>query len=467
MRSRSGGVAGNPVLIGAATTLVIVVAMFLSYNANNGLPFVPTYSLKAEVPSAANLVVGNEVRVGGSRIGAIDEITAERKEDGTNVAIVGLRLEKSADPLPKDSTILIRPKSVLGLKYVEVTLGDSDEGFEDGDRIPVANATPEPVEFDEVANMFDEPTRNAIKTNLEEFGNAFAGRGSSINLAIGSLRPLLRDAVPVLQNLSDPETNLGRFFRSLADTAAEVAPVAEEQAELFANLDRTFGALRDVARPYIQETIEEAPETLQTAIDELPGQRAFLLNSEGLFRELRPGVRALRTAAPDLSAALRVGTPTLRRSVALNRRLIPVFRALRAFATDPLVPRGVRRLRDGLASLAPTLRYVAPTQTKCNYVYLWFRNVASLLSEGDQNGTWQRFNIVALPQGPNSEGGPSSGPANGPTEENHLHTNYYPNTRAPGQPDECEAGNEPYLSGQTVIGNVPGTQQATTEVVKP
>ena len=462
MRSRTGGIAGSPVLIGAATTLVIVVAMFLSYNANNGLPFVPTYSLKAEMPSAANLVVGNEVRIGGARVGAVDSITAERRDDGTSVAVVGLRLEKSADPLPKDSTLLIRPKSVLGLKFVEVTRGESEEGFDDGDRIPVSQATPAPVEFDEVANMFDQSTRDAIKTNLEEFGDAFAGRGSSINLAIGSLRPLLRDVLPVLRNLSDPQTGLERFFAELADAAAEVAPVAEEQAELFVNLDITFGALAEV-RDAIQESIEEGPATLDVAIDQLPGQRAFLANSEGLFRDLRPGVRALRTAAPDLSAALRVGTPTLRRSVAMNRRLVPVFEALEEFATDTLVPRGVRRLRDGLASLRPTLEFLAPTQLRCNYVYLWFRNVSSLLSEGDQNGTWQRFNIVALPQGPNSEGGPSSAPADGPTEDNHLHTNYYPNTGAPGQPVECEAGNEPYISGETVIGNVPGTQKASTE----
>ena len=462
MRSRSGGVAGNPVLIGAATTLVVVVAMFLSYNANNGLPFVPTYSLKAELPSAANLVVGNEVRIGGARVGSVDEITAERREDGTSVAVVGLRLEKSAAPLPKDSTLLIRPKSVLGLKYVELTRGESDEGYTDGDRIPVSAATPAPVEFDEVANMFDAPTRDAIQGNLEGFGDAFAGRGSSINLALGSLRPLLRDVVPVLQNLSDPDTGLKRFFDELADAAGEVAPVAEEQAELFANLDTTFGALREV-RDSIQEAISEGPATLETAIEQLPRQRAFLANSEGLFRELRPGVRALRTAAPDLSAALAVGTPTLRRSVAMNRRLVGVFEALEAFATDTLVPRGVRRLRDGLASLQPTLEFLAPTQLRCNYVYLWFRNVSSLLSEGDQNGTWQRFNIVALPQGPNAESGPSSAPANGPTEDNHLHTNYYPNTGAPGQDVECEAGNEPYLSGQTVIGNVPGVQKASTE----
>ena len=55
-------------LIGAATTLVIIVAVFLAYNANKGLPFVPTYQLKADVPERrSNLVRGNEVRIGGAR----------------------------------------------------------------------------------------------------------------------------------------------------------------------------------------------------------------------------------------------------------------------------------------------------------------------------------------------------------------------------------------------------------------
>jgi hypothetical protein len=95
-------------------------------------------------------------------------------------------------------------------------------------------------------------------------------------------------------------------------------------------------------------------------------------------------------------------------------------------------------------------------------VTLWFRNIASLLSEGDHNGTWQRFIIVTTPQGPNSESGPSSGPANGPNEENYLHSNAYPNTASPGQPKECESGNEDYLVGKQVIGNQPGNQGTKT-----
>ena len=51
----------------------------------------------------------------------------------------------------------------------------------------------------------------------------------------------------------------------------------------------------------------------------------------------------------------------------------------------------------------------------------------------------------------------------GPTAENHLHANPYPNTAAPGQTKECEAGNEDYLVGKTLIGNVPGNQGTTTQ----
>ena len=69
---------------------------------------------------------------------------------------------------------------------------------------------------------------------------------------------------------------------------------------------------------------------------------------------------------------------------------------------------GIDGLTDVVRTLNPTLQYLAPAQLQCNYVTLWFRNVSSLLSEGDKNGTWQRFIIIATPQGPNNEGGPSS-----------------------------------------------------------
>jgi hypothetical protein len=128
-----------------------------------------------------------------------------------------------------------------------------------------------------------------------------------------------------------------------------------------------------------------------------------------------------------------------------------------------LVALGVQDLGSTAQIANPLLATLAPTQTVCNYWTLLFRNAASLLSEGDTNGTGQRFMIVAAPAGPNNEGSPSSAPANGPTTDNFLHSNPYPNTAAPGQTQECEAGNEVYAAGKQVIGNVPGNQGETTQ----
>jgi virulence factor Mce-like protein len=458
---------GSPVLVGAITLLVAIVAVFLSYNANSGLPFVPTYDLKAEFDNAANLVVGNDVRVGGQRVGAVSEITPVPGEgDDPPTAVIEMKLEKEVDPLPVDSTMIIRPRSALGLKYIEIDPGESDEGFTAGDTIPTEQAQPEPVEIDQVFNVFNAKTRRGSQLSLEGFGTALAGRGNDINEAIVDLRPLLIYLQPVANNLADPDTQLARLFQSLGDAAAEVAPVAETQAQLFVNLDTTFTALASIARPFLQDTIARSPASEQAAIEGFPQQRPFLRNSAALFSELRPGVNELPAAAPVLADALEIGTRTLAKTPPFNRDLADVFRAVENFATDPLVPRGIQRLGDTAETLRPTVDFIAPAQTVCNYMTLWFRNISSLLSVGDANGTWQRFIILATPLGPDNEGGPSAAPANGGgpnPRANYLHSNAYPNTAAPGQTRECEAGNEVFHVGQKVIGNVPGNQGTETE----
>ena len=76
MRGRSpvATLAASPTMVGAVTTLIVIVAVFLAYNANNGLPFVPVYSVSVDVPNAARLGTNNEVRIGGSRVGVVESI---------------------------------------------------------------------------------------------------------------------------------------------------------------------------------------------------------------------------------------------------------------------------------------------------------------------------------------------------------------------------------------------------------
>jgi virulence factor Mce-like protein len=475
--SRRGAAAltASPVLVGAVTLLVTIVAVFLSYNANSGLPFVPTYNLKVTLPDAANLVAGNDVRIGGARVGVVSNIKPVANSSGPATAQIEIKLDKDQEPLPVDSTIIVRPRSALGLKYVQVTPGTAKQGYPAGSTVPVAQSKPAPVEFDQVLNMFNDRARRGSQENLNGFGTGLAGRGASLNSAIAALPPLLGDLEPVTQNLANPSTQLARFFKGLQGTASEVAPVAEEQAAVFVNLDTTFTALAGVARPFLQQFISESPPTEDVAIKNFPLQRPFLRNNAAFFRELRPGIHTLPASAPVLADAFETGVRVLPKTPKLNNDLASLFNALADFSDNPLVARGISRLTKTADSLKPTLAFLTPVQSTCNYATLFFRNVASLVSEGDKNGTWQRFNIIISPHGANAESGPSSAPANGPlapglnggseggADINHLHVTPYPYTASPGQPRECEAGNENYVAGRTVIGHAPGNPGTKTE----
>ncbi len=474
-RRRVGVIAASPVLVGAITTLIVILAVFLAYNANNGLPFVPSYRISVQVPNANTLVKNNDVRIGGVRVGFVESIEpVQDPRTGAVHAKVDLKLDKSVQPLPRDSTVIVRSRSALGLKYLEIDKGTSKQGYPEGAILSLKAAHPKPVEIDQVLNTFDEPTRRGIRGNLVGFGDALAGRGPALNAALGELRPLLQRLEPVVRTIAAPSTGLERFIRALSATAAEVAPVAETQAQMFVSLDSTFGAFAAVARPFIQRTITETPPTLDTLTRTAPRIRRFLGHSATLFADLRPGVRALSENSPVIAAGLETGANVLPGAPRLNAQLAPTARSLEAFAQDPGVKGGVKRSTQFFDLLTPTLQFVTPAQSVCNYGTLLARNASSLLSIGDGIGTAQRFLVMEGGEtdafnginAPNSENGPSSAPANSATFEgnNYLHANPYPNTAAPGQhPRECEAGNEPYIKNRVMVGNVPGNQGTKTE----
>ena len=135
-RRRSTSVFANRILIGALTVLVLIVAVFLAYNANSGLPFVPTYDVNVQEPDAAGLLAGDGVLIGGTRVGYIGSITAAKLPTGRAIAILHLKLNQTLSQLPVDSTDLIRPVSPLGLKYLQLTRGTSTRTLHPGSTIP-------------------------------------------------------------------------------------------------------------------------------------------------------------------------------------------------------------------------------------------------------------------------------------------------------------------------------------------
>jgi virulence factor Mce-like protein len=466
-RRRRSSLAASPLLIGAVTALIVVVAVFLSYNANNGLPFVPTYDVKVALPQASGLQRTNQVRIAGTRVGLVSALHAHQDPvTGRVTAIADLKLEKGVEPLPADTRAIVLSVSAIGLKYLELEKGTSRATLKAGATIPVAQ-TREPVDIDQLFNMFDAKTRTANQQNLNAFGNGLAGRGLGLNNTIATLRPLVTNAIPVLHNLASPITDLHGFFIALERVAAQTAPVADAQARFFSDQDTFFTAFASVARS-LEEATVGGPPALEQAIYSLPFQAKATENTTEFMRLLRPSARSLVSVAPPLAHAFTEGAVNLRAAVALNSELASSAQALAAFGQDPIVALALEDATQTLLYANPVIAGIAPAQAACNYLTLAFRNVASLGAENIGVGTLDRAATVLSPSGPNNEGYPASAPANGPSVEhvagtstivnnNFVHANPYPNVSGPGQPKLCEAANEPYLVGKQVLTNLPAS----------
>jgi virulence factor Mce-like protein len=481
--------AGSPLLIGAVTTLVVIVAVFLSYNANNGLPFVPTYDIKVTLPDTNSLQVGNDVRVGGTRVGSVSaEAVKQNPHTGAVMALVTVKLEKRLQEIPANSTVIVRNRSALGSKYLEITLGNSIRKVPPGGTLPLSQATPQPVEIDQVLNMFNAPTRVAQQTNLEVYGDTFAGRGGNLNNTIYNLAPSLANLQPLLRTLAAPSTHLAGFFKALERASAQTAPVAQQNAQVFVDLDTTFKALAGVA-PSIAQATNDGPASLDQAIHSLVFERPFIRQLTRFFSLLQPTSVALRGAAPSLGPAVVAGVRNLPVATEANAKLSTTLAQLAAFAQNPGVTGGVYDLTTTATYGSPLFQDLGNMQQLCNYPTLLVRNFASALAEGSSIGTWLRAGplfdngvyfptVTASNPAPttaaqaqartffptNALGSPSSAPANGGVNQqgppsaqvslqNHLATNPYPIVGAPGQPKKCVAGNEIYTQGKTVIGN--------------
>ena len=115
-----------------------------------------------------------------------------------------MKLDKSVEPLAKDSHADRAP--ALGARP-QVRPADARAR----PRRPIARATRsrskfagQPVEFDDLLNTFDAEDAADLAAGADGYGDALAGRGQSINLAIEALNPFLQHLTPVMNEPVGP-----------------------------------------------------------------------------------------------------------------------------------------------------------------------------------------------------------------------------------------------------------------------
>jgi hypothetical protein len=308
-----------------------------------------------------------------------------------------------------------------------------------------------PVQFDDVFKMFDTKTRGAIQQNLVGFGDTLASRGSALNDTIAALPPLFGHLEPVARYLSDPSTELTRFFNGLNSFMGAVAPVAQVNAQLFGKMATTFGAI-DRRPADLKATIAESPSTLSVSTQSLKVQQPLLVDLTTFGQNMAPATQSLKQALPILNPALEQGTQVLGRTPPLNQRLQETMVALRKLAESPGTTIGLNALVDTVQTLNPMIRYLGPYQTVCDDWNYWWTYLSEHLSEATSFGFAQRALLNSdnpfQPNGVGQQG--ANQPANGggfdsPQGGNeYLHNPTYGSAVDTTGAADCETGQRGY-----------------------
>jgi virulence factor Mce-like protein len=382
-RIAAGEIFDNPILIGTITILIAVVAVYLSYIAENGLPFVPTYNVNVDVQNAAELVKNADVRVGGARVGQVLTITPEpaTKAWPHPYARLGLSLQRSLESLPPETRYQVRLASVLGGKYVEIIPGaKTTGGLPDGGTFtlntnPKRNHNIPFVDLDTAFATFGPKTQLGLRNAVGSLGEAVAGRGTQFNDSIYGLHRLIGPLESLLRLLASPNTHVSQFISGAAATTSALAAVAPTTSALLGDAATTFGALEN-AGGALGSTIDQLPPTESVGTTVLTNAQPVLSDAATIVQDLKPGAALLPQAAGAIDQIITSATPVFRRIPALATSLQTALAAVDTLARDPATRQTFEILggndlatfgASAVVGLGAILRAVAPGSVRVQH----------------------------------------------------------------------------------------------------
>ena len=308
---RSASVAGRVAAIGAVVIAIAVVAVLL-FRGGGG------YRVTAEFQNAAQLVRGNQVMVGGTPVGSVEDI--DTTDDGR--AQVEFSVKDDYKELPVETQAVIRQASQSGIanRYIELQLPPdnkrSGKKIGDGGRIPTTRTTTA-VELDELFNTLDPDTRDAISAFFRNSAKQFRGKEQQQREVYRYLNPALSTASRLFSELNRDSPLLADFLQDSEKLVSALAERRDHLAALIGNANRTFGALAS-ERAALGEAIARLPEFMRTSNTVFVNLRAALNDvdplveaSKPVARRLQPFLRELRPLAADARPTIRDLSNTL------------------------------------------------------------------------------------------------------------------------------------------------------------
>ena len=322
------------------------------------------YLVRAAFDNGNFIVPGEEVRVAGARVGAVESVDVSGTDEIVSLdppeaqpgkAIIVLRIDDPAfQDFREDASCLIRPQSLLGEKFIDCEptqprapgsqppppLAPVEEGQPgEGQRLLPVEQNGKTVDLDLVNNIMKRPYRERFSIILNELGASFAARGKDLGEIIDRANPALRETDRVLAILADQSATLKRLAR---DSDTVLGPLARERrhvAGFIANAGDTAAASAE-RRADIEAGLAKLPPSLREL-------RLLMGRLRGFSDQARPVFADLGGAAPSIAGATRAlgpladaATPALRTLGTASAKAGPDLRA-----SDPVI-KDVKGLAD-------------------------------------------------------------------------------------------------------------------------
>jgi virulence factor Mce-like protein len=285
------------------TLSVFALLLYIWVTFGGTLPLAPQkYRFEAEFPEAQLLSKEADVRLAGVNVGKVKQ--TKLSEDGTRTVAV-MEIDSRFAPLPRDTRVMLRQKSLLGETFVDLTMGRG-EPLDDGGKLPRTQVE-DTVELDEIFGMFNARTRRNFQDWLHEAGIAVGGDyGRDFSAALGNAAPFFENGADALRPLDVQELALRRLVRNTGRVFDAITADSGQLRALITGGEATFSALasRDDA---LAETFQIAPVFLRETRATVERLERFAVDTDPLVRDLRgpatdlaPTLRDLGDLAPDL-----------------------------------------------------------------------------------------------------------------------------------------------------------------------
>ena len=194
------------VAIAALALAIVLVALLLVRGAN-------THEYDLLFQNAGQLVKGDDVQVGGRRIGSVREITLT----DDNRARVHIRVEEPFAPLRDGTHAVIRLTSLSGIanRFIALTPApNSAKQLDDGATL-AAGSTTGVVDLDQLFNTLDPKARRDLQGVIQGFATQYNGRGKEAGETAEYFNPFLSTSRQLVNQLTAGRGHADRLHRQL------------------------------------------------------------------------------------------------------------------------------------------------------------------------------------------------------------------------------------------------------------